>query len=152
MDTLVTGRVGVGGGVGVGEGEGAGEGESVGETGGSVSGGSVSGGTFVGGANTVGIASSGSQLLTAVYAIQISVAYILAAMLAVRALLRVPAIARRVPVGLTALFGLMLIGLSSLIPNLLAINGAVNPSGFPFNISGITVKSALTAKKAPVTE
>ena len=72
-------------------------------------------------------------------AIQISVAYILAAMLAVRALLRVPAIARRVPVGLTALFGLMLIGLSSLIPNLLAINGAVNPSGFPFNISGITV-------------
>ena len=64
-------------------------------------------------------------------------AYLLAALLLVRAILRIPPLARRNAFRFAALFAAALLGLAMLAPNLVALGRNLDPALSPFNLAGI---------------
>jgi hypothetical protein len=63
--------------------------------------------------------------------------YLLAALLLVRALMRLPPLARRNAFRFTALVAAALIGVAMLVPNLVALGRDLDPALSPFNLAGI---------------
>lgn len=64
-------------------------------------------------------------------------AYLLAALLLARAILRIPPLARRNAQRFSAIGAMALVGVAMIVPNLLAIGGGIDPDLSPFNLAGI---------------
>ena len=64
-------------------------------------------------------------------------AYLLAALLLARAILRIPPLARRNAQRFSAIGAMAIVGIAMLVPNLLAIGNDIDPDLFPFNLAGI---------------
>ena len=64
-------------------------------------------------------------------------AYLLAALLLARAILRIPPLARRNAQRFSAIGAMAIVGLAMIVPNLLAIGNDIDPDLFPFNLAGI---------------
>ena len=75
--------------------------------------------------------------LGAIAGFQVLWCYLLAALLLVRALMRLPPLARRNAFRFTALVAAALIGVAMLVPNLVALGRDLDPALSPFNLAGI---------------
>lgn len=74
--------------------------------------------------------------------------YLLAALLLIRALTRLPSLARRNAFRFTALLAAALVGVAMLLPNLLALGRNLDPALWPFNLAGIDFDGYIVARFA----